>query len=183
MLLQLVNMNKIQNRTGGAIVKNLVVYYTLGGNTEIVAKEVHKLVGGDIKKIEEKKQRTEKGFGIAAFSALIGMRSSLKPFDFSLQGYDNIFIGAQVWAGHSTPAINSFLAKADLKNKNVFLFITKADSKVPQAVIDSITKRVQNRGGRVISNFSTTTVWKNLIKSEEIREEVKSWVNNLNINQ
>ncbi len=162
--------------------KNLVVYYSWMGNTEAVAKEIHTLVGGDLKKLEEVKERKSgAGFMGAAFSALVGMKSRLKPMDFSLKGYDNVFLGLQVWASRSTPAINAFISKADLKGKKVYLLITKADSKVPQKVIDSVTKRIENRGGKVVDSFSVTTKMKNVITPEAIKESASEWIKKLNI--
>lgn len=156
--------------------KNLIVYYTLTVNTEAVAKELHKKVGGDLKKIEEEKQRkTGIGFAGAAVSALFGLKSKLKPMDFSLNSYDAIFIGGQVWAGHCTPAINAFIDKADFKNKNVYLFLTEADNKAPQKVIDSIKNRIEKRGGKFIESFYVTTVMGNTLSAEAIKELLPDW--------
>lgn len=157
--------------------KNLVIYYSWTGNTEVVANEIYKLVGGDIKKIEEVKQRkTGAGFAGAAFSALLGLKSRLKLMNFTLNEYENVFLGAQVWAAHSTPAINTFLSRAILKNKKVYLFITKADEKVPQKVIDSISKRIEKRGGKVIDSFSVTTHMNSVITPDTIRESVLEFI-------
>lgn len=156
--------------------KNLVAYYTYTGNTEVVAKEIQQLAGGELAKIEEVKKRKPNAMMGPAFSALIGLRSRLKPMDFSLKGYDNIFLCAQVWAGHSTPAINSFLGKADFKGKKVFLFMTRADEKTTQVVIDSITARIEKRGGKVVDCISLTTKWKELLTSEAVNEPVSEWI-------
>jgi flavodoxin len=162
--------------------KNLVVYYSWMGNTEVVAKEIHQLVGGGLIRIEEVKQRkTGVGFASSAFSALLGLKSSLKPMNFTFNEYENVFLGAQVWAAHSTPAINTFLSRAILKDKKVYLFITKADEKVPQKVIDSITKRVEKRGGKVVDSFSVTTRMESVITPDAIKEPVSDWVKKVNI--
>ncbi len=171
----------MQNILGVWQMKNLVAYYSWTGNTEVVAKEVHKLVGGDLKRIEEGKKRTTGiGFMGAAFSALTGMKSKLKPMDFTLKEYDNIFLGSQVWASHSTPAINAFINKAQLKDKMVYLFLTKADDKVPQKVIDSITKRIEKRGGKAAGCFSLTTRMGSVITPDAVKEPVSEWINNVN---
>lgn len=162
--------------------KNLVVYYSWTGNTEVAAKVIHDIAGGDIIKIEEVKQRKAgAGFMGAAVSAIFGLKSRIKPMDFSLKKYDNIFLGSQVWAAHTVPAINTFLKKADLNNKKVYLFITKADEKVPQQVIDSISERVQKKGGRVIDSYSITTVMKSIIKPEDVKEGLSQWTNGLKL--
>ena len=116
--------------------KSLIIFYSWVGNTEVVAREIRNQTGFDIQKIEEKKDRKLGSIMSAALGAIIGLKSRLKPIDFLLADYENIFLGAQVWAGKTTPAINKYLSKASFKNKNIWLFITKADDKEPKKVID-----------------------------------------------
>lgn len=115
-----------------------------------------------------------------ALSALLGFRSALKQVDYRMSDYDNIFLGAQIWAGKTTPAMNTFLSKANFKDKKVWLFITKADPKVNQAVIDSITQRVEKKGGKVIDCLSITAAWdpkKNIpIAVDQVKEPVQEWI-------
>lgn len=47
--------------------KNLVVYYSKSGNTEIIAQEISKAVNGELKKIELIKDIS---FGWAAFTSV-----------------------------------------------------------------------------------------------------------------
>ncbi len=162
--------------------KNLIVYYSWTGNTEVVAKELHGLIGGDIDRIEEVKERKKGiGFFTGVFGALKGSKSRIKPMNFSPDEYDNIFIGGPIWASNCAPAINSYLSSADLKGKNVYLFITKADEKVPQNAIASISKKVEKRGGKVIDSISITTVMKSVIAPDAAREPLKKWVDNLHM--
>jgi hypothetical protein len=92
----------------------------------------------------------------------------------------NIFLGVQVWAGKTAPAVNKYLKKASFKEKKVWLFITKADEKVPRQVIDSITKRIEKKGGRVVDSMALTTKWDpktNIpITSEEVQQPVDDWL-------
>ncbi len=163
--------------------KNLVIYYSWMGNTEVVAKEIQQLVGGDIKKIEEARGRKAKSFAGAAASAFLGSKSRLKTMDFTLRGYENIFLGTPVWAAHSTPAINTFLNNADLKEKKVYLFLTKADDKEPQKVYGSIANRIEKRGGKVADSFSITTKMNSVITPESVRESVSGWIERINMNK
>jgi flavodoxin len=156
--------------------KNLVVYYSFMGSTEVVAKEIHQLVGGDLIKIEEVKPRKKGSMMGPAFSALLGLKSRLKKMDFTLAGYENIFLGVQVWAARSTPAINTFLSKADLKNKKVYLFVTKADEKIPQAVIDSIARKIEKRGGKVVDSLSVTTRMDSIITPDTFMGQLTDWI-------
>lgn len=164
--------------------KNLIVYYSWTGNTEVVAKELQSLIGGDLNRIEEaKKRRKVIGFISGGFAAVRGSKSRIKLMNLLLDSYDNIFLGAQVWASNSAPAINSYLGGANLMGKNVYLFITKADEKVPQNVIDSISRRVEERGGKVVDSISFTTVMKSVITPDAVREPLKNWVESLPANK
>ena len=164
------------------IMKNsLVVYYSWLGNTKVVAEEIVKHMGGDIIRIKENKER-KNGAGLAAsaLEAAIGMKSDLKPMDFEFEKYDHIFLGAQVWAGRSTPAINAFVKNANLHNKSIYLFITKANDKVPEKVISSLTERIRKKGGKVVDSFSITTKMDQVISPEAVEDQVKAWIEKLN---
>lgn len=58
-------------------------------------------------------------------TALLGLKSSIKPMDFSLGKYDRVFLGTPVWARKTPPAFNKFLSRAVFKGKNVWLFYNK----------------------------------------------------------
>ena len=157
-----------------------IIYYSWVGNTKVVAEEIQRLTGFDILKIEEKKERKLGNIMGAAMSAFLGFRSSIKPMDYTLQKYDNVFLGTPVWGGKTTPAVNEFLRKASFKGKKVWVFITKADEKIPQKIIDSVTSRIEKKGGKVIDCLSLTTKWDpktNIpMTVEEIRSSIHDWV-------
>lgn len=154
--------------------KNLILYYSWSGKTEVVAKALHEKLGGELRKIETK--AGPGSFGTAAMGAFFHTHSRLKPMDFTFKGYDTIFLGLQVWAGSTTPAVNALLSKADFTGKSVYLFVTKADSKVPQKVIDSVTKRVLKRGGSVKGSFSVTTVMNEALSPEQAQQPVADFL-------
>ena len=64
---------------------------------------------------------------------------------------DLLIIGTPVWAGNGTPAINSFLDKADLKGKRVYLFTLQADPRMEKApaILSYLSSRVKTAGGEV----------------------------------
>ncbi|TVP82442.1 MAG: hypothetical protein EA344_11695 [Alkalicoccus sp.] len=174
--------NNFIKRKGVMKMKNrsLIVYYSWVGNTEVVAKEIHRLTKFDIQKIEEKKTRKLGKVAGAAMGAVFGLKSSLKPMDFAMEGYENIFLGVQVWAGKTAPAVNKFLKEASFEDKKVWLFITKADEKIPQQVIDSITQRIEKKGGSVFDSMAITTKWDpktNIpIEPEDVQEATHEWL-------
>lgn len=153
--------------------KNLVVYYSRTGNTETIAEQISKFVAGEIRKIELNKAI---GFGWAGFTSLLGLNGKIKPMDYNIKGYDNIIIGCQVWAGKSSTPINTFLHNTDFSNKNVYVFITLADSKEPTAAIESINKRIKDKGGNVIDTIYIQTDMKKPITEEQARKAVVEWI-------
>lgn len=153
--------------------KNLVVYYSLSGNTEVVANELSDKISGDLIKIGLVK---EPGFAWAAFSAMIGIKGKLKPFDFPVNEYDNIFIGGQVWAGRSSTPINTLLHNTNFNKKNVFVFLTQADDKYPAAVFQSIASRIEKNGGNVVDTIFVQTQMKSVIKPEDVRKPIMDWI-------
>ncbi|MFH1693328.1 MAG: hypothetical protein ABH890_03490 [Bacillota bacterium] len=155
---------------------NLIIYYSWVGNTEVVAKEIQNQTRFDIYKIEEKKERKFGSIMKAAMGAFFGYKSRLKSMDFSMKDYENIYLGAQVWAGKTTPAINKFLSKACFKYKKVWLFVTKGDENEPQKVYDSITKRIEKKGGQVVDRISITTQWDPKTNIPMVPHDVKDFI-------
>jgi flavodoxin len=165
----------------GFTMKNLVVYFSLTGNTEVVAKEISSISGGDLKKLEPVHPMNPSSFAGAVFSAMLGLKRKLKPLDCSVKDYDNIFIGGQIWAGHSTPPINAFLDKTDFSGKTVYLFLTQADDKEPTAVNDSIRSRIEKHGGKVANTFFIQTKMKTVISPEAVKQPISDWLRKTNI--
>lgn len=157
--------------------KNLTVYYSWTGNTEAVAGQIQQLAGGDLLKLEEEKPReiSKKAFVSAAFSALFGRKSRLKPLNVSLEEYDAIFLGTPVWAGRPAPAVNAFLKNADLSNKKVVLFLTLQDDKPPSSAIAMLTEKVARRGGKVADSFFVKTNANSVIGPEAAGKAVLDW--------
>lgn len=174
-------MKGLNNMAKGGV----IVFYSWIGNTKTAAQEIQASTGFDLLRIEEKKDRKPGKIMGAAMTALIGLKSSIKPMDFSLGKYDRVFLGTPVWAGKTPPAVNKYLSRAVFKGKNVWLFITKGDDKIPQKVIDSITTRIERKGGKVMDCFSVTTKWdpKTNIptEAEEIRSSVQHWMEKANL--
>lgn len=156
--------------------KSLIVYYSLIGNTDAVAKEIQSQTGFDIQRIEEQKPRRKGNIPGAGMAALFGFKSKIKAMDLHTDDYDNIFLGAQVWAGKTTPAINSFLSEACFEGKKVWLFITKADPKVHHKIVDTITRRVEEKGGKVMDSISFQTTINTVIPREKVKDAINEWL-------
>lgn len=107
--------------------KTLVLYYSLTGNTKMVAEEIAHRLGADIEEItcvnpydtnfqtciERSMQERE-----------AGVLPEINPVKADLSKYDVIFIGYPVWFGTYAPPIATWLNSVDLSGKKVVLFCT-----------------------------------------------------------
>lgn len=107
--------------------KTLVLYYSLTGNTKMVAEEIAHRLGADIEEItcinpydtnfqaciERSMQERE-----------AGVLPEINPVKADLSKYDVIFIGYPVWFGTYAPPIATWLNSVDLSGKKVTLFCT-----------------------------------------------------------
>lgn len=107
--------------------KILIVYFSITGNTEKIATEIHEEVGGDLFRIDlvnnypsTYKEQTE----IAKKELKEGFLPALKDRIDDIQKYDIIYIGSPNWWGTICPPVRSFINQHDLSNKKIIPFIT-----------------------------------------------------------
>ncbi len=107
--------------------KNVVVYYSFGGNTRTVAKKIAKQTGADLAEI-----RTLKAYpddydvlvSLGKKEVESGYVPQLYPLPVDLQDYDTVILGTPVWWYTYAPAMKSFLKTVDWKGKTVYPFAT-----------------------------------------------------------
>lgn len=107
--------------------KTLVLYYSLTGNTRMVAEEIANRLGADIEEI------TCVNPYDTNFQACIqrcmqereaGVLPEINPVKADLSKYETIFVGYPVWFGTYAPPITTWLNSVDLSGKKVALFCT-----------------------------------------------------------
>ena len=111
--------------------KNLIVYYSMLGNTEYAADIIAENTGADILRIEPEKAYPDKGFKKFLWggkSAVMGDKPKLLPYEFDAGKYDRIIFGTPVWASTFTPPLRTFIADngEKLKGKKFALFLCYA---------------------------------------------------------
>lgn len=168
--------------------QSLIVYYSWTGNTASVAEEIRAQTGFSVERIEEVKPRPFGSLPWAALGAWLGLKSDIQPLSEPLEAYDNLFLGVQVWAGKSTPAINAFLSREDFKNKKVWVFMTMADNVPSQKVMESVRRRIEKKGGTVVDAIGFTAKVlaavgdehraTQVLSRDEIRETLEDWLRN-----
>ena len=108
--------------------KKAIVYYSMSGNTEYVAKYISEKIDADLIRIEPKKEYPNKGvkkFLWGGKSALMGETPELEKYEFNSDQYDYIIFGTPVWASSFTPPIRTFIKenKEKLNGKKIGAFI------------------------------------------------------------
>lgn len=106
--------------------KILVVYYSLEGNCDFVARTIAEETGGDLLRIKPKKEISASGSKFFWGGAQVTMRQKpeLKKLTKDPSKYDIIFLGTPVWAWTFTPPIRSLLKQVEFKDKKVAFFCT-----------------------------------------------------------
>ena len=103
----------------------VIIYYSLDGNTDHVARRIAEKTGAKLVRLETKRAYPRKGFKkffIGGRDALFGAEPELKSPLPDLAPFRSIVIGTPVWASRPAPAINTFLRRAKLDGKRIALF-------------------------------------------------------------
>jgi len=133
--------------------KKVVVFYSLTGNTRIVAKTIAKELKADLCEVEEVKKRNRFiAYLTGSFAASRDKCSEIKPLTLNVQNYDLILLGSPIWAGRPVPAINAFINNTDFKHKKVILFFTMGGSGYEKA-ISNIRVKLERKSGMITDSF------------------------------
>ena len=101
---------------------DLVVYYSMAGNTEYVADKICAETGADRLRLVPKKAYPDKGFAKFMWGgacAVMAEKPLLEEYSVDLSKYDRIIIGYPIWASNYAPPIRTFVLdnKEALKGK------------------------------------------------------------------
>lgn len=102
-----------------------VIYYSLEGNTEFIARMIAEEAKAKMFKLETRKEFPTKGFKkffVSGGSVLFHRKPELKEESFNLEAYDTLIIGSPIWAGTYASPLNTFLSLNEIKNKTIYLF-------------------------------------------------------------
>lgn len=153
--------------------KILTVFYSYGGNTARVAREIQAVAGGDLYEIksdtvypdeyrpmtQQAKREIEQKF-----------RPKMTGGEIDVSPYDVVFIGSPNWWGTIPTQIDSFLESHDLAGKTVVPFVTHGGGGVQNTTRD-LTAAC--KGCSVVQNG-----W---VGYGAETDGVREWVNGLNL--
>ena len=154
----------------------LIMYYSQGGTTDLIAKTLAKHLDASLVRIHDLKKRD--GFKnrlVASINAFRESKTNIIPAKVDLTYYDTIYIGGPTWAGNPTPAILTIVDRCNFTGKDVVLFATM-DSGHGDSNIERLEEKVKMRGARVIESFTLATKGKSpeqLVKDTEAIIEIK----------
>ena len=154
----------------------LIIYYSQGGTTELVAKTLAKKLGASMVRIHDLKNRDGiKNKLFATINAFRESKTDIVPAKVDISQFDTIIFGTPTWAGNPTPAILTIIDRCNLTGKDVILFATM-DSNRGDSNIERLEEKVKMRGARVIESFTIATKNKSpekLISDTEAIIEIK----------
>lgn len=117
--------------------KSLVVFFSWGGNTRAVAKEISLLTGADEFELKPAVPYTTNRDEIEEV-AKREVRDKYKPRLASLpqnmEQYDVIYIGSPCWFNTFAPPVRTFLSTVDLSGKKIVPFMTHGGSRMGQSM-------------------------------------------------
>jgi flavodoxin len=113
----------------------LVVYYSMSGNTQRVAKDLAAYLGADLQRLRERTHRRGfRGYLRAVFDSLRARPASLIHTARDAAGYDLIIVGTPIWAGRITPAVRTYLESLRGRTRHVAFFTTSGHTGVDKVL-------------------------------------------------
>ena len=105
--------------------KILIIYYSLNGNTKLIADNIAYALNADLLELKDNKPAksnllTKYIYGTKEI--LFNKSPQLLPFEINVFNYDILFIGTPVWAGNYAPILNTFLKSHILLNNKIAFF-------------------------------------------------------------
>ena len=121
--------------------KTLVSYFSASGITKKVAEDLSEVIGADIYEIKPAQPYTQKDLNWLDKTSRTSVemkdwqsRPETVNDDFSVEGYDTVFLGFPIWWYIAPTIINTFLEKHDFSNKKIILFATSGGSRFGKTV-------------------------------------------------
>lgn len=119
------------------MMKRIIVYYSLSGNTEEAVKAIAERLDCEILKIDTVKEMP-KSFAarilVGGGQVAMNIIPEIKPINKDLSVYDEIFIGTPIWNSKGVPAINAFLSDDNICQKVTGLIITSGGGDIEKCV-------------------------------------------------
>lgn len=156
--------------------KVLVVYFSHGGNTQKLAKEIYNQVGGDFRRIETVEAYPDESelYDYTKQEQDENRRPELKDLDIDMSQYDTVFLGYPIWWYTYPQAILSFFDTYDLTGKTIVPFVTHGGSGM-SGTEDAMKSYLNNKNVTVLQGLAVN---RNQIEKDQ-KETVTQWLKEL----
>ena len=160
--------------------KILVIYYSLTGNTKMIADTIRESLNSDIlalKPIKELKADSSMKYMWGGAQATMKIKPKLEDFSINPLDYDLIFMGTPVWAWTLSPPINTILSQFDFKGKKVALWVCAGGNGI------KAMERFKNamKGSIILGNICFQEPLTN--KPEEAKLKAINWAQSVAANE
>lgn len=153
--------------------KAVIVYFSFSGNTERAAKELGKVIGSPVYRIEPEKPYSDEDVNWQNEQSRCtleykdqSLRPAIKLLDINFSEINTVFIGFPIWWYQEPAVIRSFLDdyKNQLNGKVLYPFCTSYSTPMSQA--DESLKKG-------FPNFD----WKTGLRFPASEKQIKEWIN------
>ena len=132
--------------------KNLVVYFSRSGNTELMAFKIAQMKNALLLNLIAKDYEIGLKGWVNAMMDARKTTAVISPRKIDLSRFDTIYIGAPIWLYSSAPPAFEFVKQNDFTGKKVILF-NSLNSKFEQKYINDFTRLVAQNGGQLIKHI------------------------------
>ncbi|WP_101908687.1 flavodoxin family protein [Marasmitruncus massiliensis] len=159
--------------------KSIVVFYSLEGNTRMIAQAIAKETEADLLELRPKQEIPKKGFRKFFWggkSVVFREQPDLENEFPDFAEYDTVLIGTPVWAGSFAAPVNTFLKTQKLEGKKIALFACHKGGGTKKCFED-FKKNLP--GCKFLGELSLVDP---LVRNpEENRQKTIEWVRSLNL--
>jgi flavodoxin len=118
-------------------VRTLIAFYSMSGNTRVVANEIRSAIDADIEEIVE--PRLRHGIGGAAralFDNVFRREPPIAPANHDPSDYDVLLLGGPVWAGRMAAPVRTYAKQYARSARRVAFFCTEGARGADKAFAD-----------------------------------------------
>lgn len=154
--------------------KSIVIFYSLEGNTRLIAEKVAQTINSDILELKTKTEIKSDGFSKYIWGGkqvLFREKPELAAFDKDLNQYDLIIFGSPIWASMYAPAFNTFFIDNKFFNKKYALFNCNGGGKTEKFFQKF---KEQLKGNELVGEISFKDPLKD--KTKDNIEQAEEWV-------
>ncbi|MGR3856890.1 flavodoxin family protein [Chryseobacterium indologenes] len=132
--------------------KNLVVFFSRSGNTELMARKIAEMKHAAVIPIQSDRDHIGFTGWIEALQDARNTASEITPGKIDLSKYDTIYIGSPIWLYSPAPQIFEFARNNNFTGKKVILF-NSMNSKFEQKYIDDFKAIIEKNGGTFVQHL------------------------------